>query len=242
MGGQIGWVGWWVVGPKRSPETTEQQVNLWRRIKKSFLVSLGRITEWESHMNGEGANKQNRRWKRTEKVPKNVQERQCVWNALVLNFLRPSILAFRAWAPEVSAQKVTLEWPSRSQVLSVDPFLPPIWEGPGVKLNILSEQTPGKSLDTNVRSVARTGVNGRDTPSQHPSFSHPYCCTSPLSPIPPPMNSSRSNGSVDRRWKAWNIFWSSDKRRILGRRWQKKPEDLAYAWGWGGGPGGWDQP
>lgn len=64
----------------------------------------------------------------------------------------------------------------------------------------------------------------------------------PLSPIPPPMNSSRSNGSVDRRWKAWNIFWSSDKRRILGRRWQKKPEDLAYAWGWGGGRGGWDQP
>lgn len=65
----------------------------------------------------------------------------------------------------------------------MDPFLPPIWDGPGVKLNILSEQTPDKSLDTNVKSVARIGVNGRDTPSQHPSsLSHGRCMPTTLSP------------------------------------------------------------
>ena len=65
----------------------------------------------------------------------------------------------------------------------MDPFLPLIWEGPGVKLNILSEQTSNNSPDTNVRSVARIGVNGRDAPSQHQSsLSHGHCTPPPCPP------------------------------------------------------------
>lgn len=46
--------------------------------------------------------------------------------------------------------------------LSVDPYSPPIWEGLGVELNILSEQTPrltntNTNLKTDVRNLVRTG-------------------------------------------------------------------------------------
>ena len=250
MGGQIGWVDGWVVGPKRSPETTEQQVNFWRRIKKSFVGSqgednrMGKPHEWgRSEQTG---------WEMKEgrKSAQECSGKTVCMECTSLEFLdavNPGIQGMGSWskwrASAVRYQHRNWSDPQETRC--------PMWTPSFLQFGRDQESNLTSCL-SKVLTVALTLMSGvwpelgwtaGILQSQHPSFlSHGGCTPTPLSPISPPINLSRSNGIMDRRWKACSIFWSSDKRLILVRRWQKKLDHLAYAWGWGGGRGGWDQP
>ena len=145
-----------------------------------------------------------------------------------------SWIKVRGVCNEVLVQK--LNWPSRSQVPYVDFYPLPIWEALGIKLNILSKQTPRLILTLCLKQMSGVWPElGRGVEMFKVSinlFSAMLTAPPPFySPIYPPINLSSSNGLVARRWRfaaGGDIFWNSDKRWILGMRWKRELDYLCY--------------